>query len=179
MFIFDIDKDADCLQSKITTLWFILTLVFSFEVWFSNRNNMKLRLFVILIVSLLFFLHKHIKTPDHHEAIRSCSRHECFTFDYMDTFENIQSLRTQLTTNYFSISMLKCENLNSFSQFLLLLTGDITLNRGHVHQGTLNVRIFLITEVYITFTWILTVCYQISRNFVLLQNLPVLDGLML
>ena len=106
---------------------------------------MKLRLFVILIVSLLFFLHKHIKTPDHHEAIRSCSRHECFTFDYMDTFENIQSLRTQLATNYFSISMLKYKNLNSFSQFLLLILGDITLNRGPVHQGALNVRMFLIT----------------------------------
>ena len=30
------------------------------------------------------------------------------------------------------------------------------------------------TEVYILFNWILTVCYQKSRCFVFIQNLPVL-----
>ena len=86
----------------------------------------------------MVFLHKHIKTPDHNEAIRSCSKHEFFTFDYIDTCENIQSLETQLTINHFSISKLKYKNLNSFSQLLLLLSGDISLNPGPVHQGTLQ-----------------------------------------
>ena len=86
----------------------------------------------------MLFLHKHIKTPDHNEAIRSCSKHEFFTFDYIDTCENIQSLETQLTINHFSISKLKYKNLNSFSQLLLLLSGDISLNPGPVHQGTLQ-----------------------------------------
>ena len=61
-----------------------------------------------------------------------------FTFDYIDTCENIQSLETQLTINHFSISKLKYKNLNSFSQLLLLLSGDISLNPGPVHQGTLQ-----------------------------------------
>ena len=89
---------------------------------------MKLRLLVILIVCVLSFLHKHIKTPDHDEAIRSCSIHNFFTFDYIDTCENIQSFGTQLTINHFSILKLECKNLNSFSQFLLLLSGNISLN---------------------------------------------------
>ena len=67
----------------------------------------------------MLLLHKHIKTLDHNEAIRSCSKHEFFTFDYIDTCENIQSLETQLTINHFSISKLKYENWNSFSQLLL------------------------------------------------------------
>ena len=47
-------------------------------------------------------------------------------------------MKTQLTINHFSISKLKYKNLNSFSQLLLLLTGDISLNSGPVHQGTLQ-----------------------------------------
>ena len=87
---------------------------------------------------MLLFLHKYIETPDHREAIRNCSKHECFKFDYTDTYENIQSLRTQLTISHFSISKLKYKNLSSFSQFLLLLSGDISLNSGLVDQGTLQ-----------------------------------------
>ena len=99
---------------------------------------MKLRFLVISIVSLMLFLHKHIKTPDHNESIRSCSKHESFTFDYIDTCENIKSLETQLTINHFSISKLKYKNLNSFSQLLLLLSGDTSLNPGPIHQSTLQ-----------------------------------------
>ena len=47
-------------------------------------------------------------------------------------------METQLTINHFSISKLKYKNLNSFSQLLLLLSGDISLNPGPVHQGTLQ-----------------------------------------
>ena len=81
----------------------------------------------------MLFLHKHIKTPDHNEAIRSCSKHEFFTFDYIDTCEKIQSLETQLTINHFSVSKLKYKTLNSFSQLLLLLSGDMSLNTGPIH----------------------------------------------
>ena len=86
----------------------------------------------------MLFLHKYTKTPDHNEAIRSCSKHEFFTFDCTDTCENIQSLGTQLTINHFSSLKLKYKNLNSFSQLLLLLSGNISLNPGPVHQGTLQ-----------------------------------------
>ena len=99
---------------------------FFLKVWFNNRSNINLRLIVILIVSVMLFLNKHIKTSDYNEAIGSCSKHEFFTFDYIDTCENIQSLETQLTINNFSISKLKYKNLNSFSQLLLLLSDDIS-----------------------------------------------------
>ena len=56
------------------------------------------------------------KTPDNSEAVRSCSRHEFFTLNCIDTCEDIQSLITQLTIYHFSISKLKNENLNSFSR---------------------------------------------------------------
>ena len=139
-----INKDADCLKSNnndsLNDLWLLFaTLVFFFlKVWFNNRSNIKLRILVILIVSVLFFSHKHIKTPDHHETLRSCSKREFFTFDYIDTCDNIQSLGTQLTISHFSISKLKYKNLNSFSPSLLLLSGYISLNPGPVDQRTLQ-----------------------------------------
>ena len=45
---------------------------------------------------------------------------------------------TQLTINHFSISKLNYKNLNSFYQLLLLLSGNISLNPGPFHQGTLQ-----------------------------------------
>ena len=78
----DIDKDGDCLQSNINDslndLWllFLSSRVFFFlKVWFNKRSNIKLRLLVILVVFVMLILHKHIKTPDHNEAIRSCTKH--------------------------------------------------------------------------------------------------------
>ena len=119
-------------------LWLLFaSLLFFLRVWFNSRRNIKLRPLAILTVSVLHFLHKHIKTPDHNEAKGSCRKHEFFTFDYIDTCENIQSLGTELTINHFSISKLKYKNLNSFSQ-LLLLSGDISLNPRPIHQGTLQ-----------------------------------------
>ena len=100
---------------------------------------------------MLLFLHKHIKTPDRNEAMRSCSKHELFTFDYINTCGNIQSFGTQLTINHFLISKLKYKNLYSFSQLLLLLSGDITLNPGLIHQFRMNGTFFR-TEVYISLT---------------------------
>ena len=42
-----------------------------------------------------------VKTTDHHEALKSSSKHEFFTLYYIETCENIQSLETQLTINHF------------------------------------------------------------------------------
>ena len=115
----DIDKDGYWLQSNnndsLNDFWLLFpTLFFFLKVWFNNRSNIKLRLLVILIVSMLLFLRKHIKIPDHNEAIRSWNKRDFFTFDYIDNFENIQSLGTQQTKNHFSITKLKYKNLNSF-----------------------------------------------------------------
>ena len=147
----DIDKYGDCLQSNnnnfLNDLWLLFaTLFFFLKIWFNNRSNIKLRLLVILIVSVMLFLHKYIKTPNHNKG---------FTFDYIDTCENIQPLETQLTINHFSTSKLKYKNLNFFSQLLLLLSGDINLNLAPGHKVHCNVRMngtFFKIDVYISFT---------------------------
>ena len=54
----------------------------------------------------------------------------------METCEDIQTLITQLTINHYSVSKLEYKNLNLLSQLLLLLSGDISLNPGPVHQDT-------------------------------------------
>ena len=88
----------------------VLFLGFSlFHVWlFGMFGNITFR----------FFLHKHIKTPNHQEAIRSCSRCEFFTSDFINACEDIQSLITRLTIYHYSISKLKYQNLDLFSHLL-------------------------------------------------------------
>ena len=79
MFILILTKMLTALK-VITTLWMIWVtfsnLVFFLKVWFYNWSNTKLRLLVNLIVSVLLFLHKHIKTSDHYKVKTSCSKHE-------------------------------------------------------------------------------------------------------
>ena len=132
--------------------------------WFNKTSNIKLRLSVFLIVYLLHFLHKKTNTPDHYEVKRTCCRYEVFTFDYINIYEDIQTLITQLTINYYSVSMLEYKNLNSFFQLLLLLSGDINKVPFKVPFIKMqhNVRVngtFLGTEAYILSTLILIVCY--------------------
>ena len=84
----DTDKNGNCIQSNNKDFLYDLrllfaTLFFILKVWFNNRSNVKLRLLAILIVSVNLFFHKHIKTPDHNEAIRSCIKHEFFAFYYL------------------------------------------------------------------------------------------------
>ena len=109
---FNIEKGTNFLEVIIAPLQMIYGYFFSttlsfLKIWFNRTSNIKLRLFVILIVSLLLSLHKRLKTPDHHEAIRNCSRYQFFTFDYIDNCEDIQKLITQQTIDHYSISKLK------------------------------------------------------------------------
>ena len=127
--------------------------------------------FVFLIIYMLLYLHKQIEVPDCQEAVRSCSWYQFFSFDYIYTCEDIKKSITKLTVNQHSIAELKHKNSNSFFQFLLVL-GDISLNPGPVHQGTLQCSNELIA--YILCILILIVCYQKLRNFVILQNLLIL-----
>ena len=53
--------------------------------------------------------------PCSSESKPTCSRCESFTFDYIDTCENIQTLITQLTINSYSVPNPKHKNRNSFS----------------------------------------------------------------
>ena len=139
----NIDKDVGCPQSNndasSKNLWLPFSASFLLlKIWFSKSGDRTLRLFLFLVVFLLLFLHKYIKTSDHQKTIRSCSRYEFFTPDFINTCEDIQPLITELTINHYSISKLKYQNLNSFSHLLLLFSGDISLNPGLVHQDKLQ-----------------------------------------
>ena len=71
-------------------LWLLFSASFLFlEIWFSKSGNITFRLFLFLIIYLLLFLHKHIKTSNHQETIRSGSRYKFFTSDFTDTYEDI------------------------------------------------------------------------------------------
>ena len=52
--------------------------------------------------------------------------------------EDIQPWITQLTIDHYLILKLKYQNFNWLSHLLLLLSGDLSLNPGPVHQDTLQ-----------------------------------------
>lgn len=100
---------------------------------------LKHRVYSLMIGLIKFVIFcKGIKNPYHHEAIRSCCKHAIFTYDYINIYEGIPSLITQLTIDLYSVMKFKQKDLDSLSHMLLLLSSDINLNPGPVHQDTLK-----------------------------------------
>ena len=76
-------------------------------------------------------------------------------------------------------SKLKYQNLNSFSHLLLLLSGNISLNPGPVHQDTLQCsnewNVFKNRGLHFINLNINSLLYK-SKNFVISQNLLMLPS---
>ena len=81
--------------------YFFQPRFFFLKVLFNESGNID---FFIFIYWSAAFLHKHIKTPDHQEAIRSCSRYK-----FIDTCENIQYSVFNNPINHRSLFNLKAE----------------------------------------------------------------------
>ena len=140
-----IDKHANFLQSNNSisskNLWLLFQPCFYFWKFISIKWQHNVKAFFNFICLSAAFSHKHIKTPDQQEAIRSCSICKCFTSDFIGTCGDIESLITQLTIDHYSVSKVKYQSLNSFSHFAIVSCLKfiwITNSRDHWRVWTGN-----------------------------------------
>ena len=97
------------------SFWLLFSVSFLFlKVWLNKSGNLMLRL-LFSFVYMLLFSHKHIKIPDHQEAI-SCSRYIFFVSDFI-----IQSLITQLSIDHYSISKFKMPKIKFVFSFIIII----------------------------------------------------------
>ena len=77
-------------------------------------------------------------SSDFFNDVRTCTRSEFFAFEVMNMCDDFQFLVTRMNSSFYSVSKLKYRNLNSYFHFLILLSGDISLNPGPTHQHKLQ-----------------------------------------
>ena len=94
-----------------------------------------------LYINLELFKNQYIRNSklQQLEAIRSCSRYQFFTFDYIDNCEDIQKLITQQTIAHYSIS-----SLNIKFKFILSVA-IVTFRRSKLesrHRSSRHIAMF-------------------------------------
>ena len=87
---------------------------------------------------MTFVFLKYKNSSDFFNRVRTCTRSEFFTFEFMNICDNLQFLVTRMNNTFYSLSKLKYRNLNSYFHFLILLSGDISLNPGPTYQHKLQ-----------------------------------------
>ena len=81
---------------------------------------------------------KYKNSSDFFNDVRTCTRSEFFSFEFMNMCDDFQFLVIRMNSTFYSVSKLKCRNLNSYFHLLILLSGDISLNPGPTHQHKLQ-----------------------------------------
>ena len=140
----NVDKDITHtvrLESHITSLelWIIFPVTFLFLLVCCNQKCGKnVKIFFLFLMCMTFVFLKYKNSSDFFNDVRTCTRSEFFTFEFMNMCDNFQFLVTRMNSTFYSVSKLKYRNLNSYFHLLILLSGDISLNPGPTHQHKLQ-----------------------------------------
>ena len=86
--------------------------------------------------TLLFLKNK--SSSDFFNKVRTCTRSDIFGSEFTNICDDFQFSVSRMNNTFYSVSKLKYRNLNSFFFYLLILSGDISLNPGPNHQHKLQ-----------------------------------------
>ena len=111
----------------------------------------------------------HFNHSEVYDSIKICSQLHFFTYESINTCHNVETSCLQSDLVFCSISKLQYRNSNSCFNLLLLLSRDISLNPGPLHNNQLQPQI-LIRGGFILSTSTLIVCYLKSTNLEILLN---------
>ena len=110
-----------------------------------KRKYLKLCYLAMFLIVIFLFLKLQIKDglPSSFTSLQKCSTDEFFNLETTTSCHYIQDIILHGNLVYLTISNLKYRNYNSFYQFLLLLSGDVSLNAGPVQiSPPVNVNIW-------------------------------------
>ena len=98
---------------------------------------------MFLIVIFLLKLQIKDELPSNFTSLQKCSTNEFFNLETITSCHYIQHITLHRNLVCLTITDLKYRNYNSFCQFLLLLSGDVSLNLGPVQiSPPVNINIW-------------------------------------
>ena len=95
-------------------------------------------MFKFLILISVFKVIKYFNHSEINDGIKICSQLYFFTFESINICDNVKTSCLDSDLVFSSISKLQYRNSNSYLNLLLLLSGDISLNPGLLHNNQLQ-----------------------------------------
>ena len=83
---------------------------------------------------------KYFNHSDIYGGIRTCSQLHSFPYESINTCDTVETSCLHSDLVFFSISKLQYRNSNSYFNLLLLLSDDISLNPGLLHNNQLQLQ---------------------------------------
>ena len=83
---------------------------------------------------MTFLFLKNKNSSDLFNDMRTCTRSEFFTSEFMNICDDFQFSVTRISSTFYSVSKLEYRSLNSYFHLLILLSSDKSLNPGPNHQ---------------------------------------------
>ena len=90
-----------------------------------------------MLISVLNVM-KYFNHSEVYDGIKICSQLHFFTYESINTCDNVETSCLQSDLVFFSISKRQYRNSNSYFNLLLLLSGDISLNPGPPYNNQLQ-----------------------------------------
>ena len=125
---------------------FFLVIFFALFRFFNRKRRKYLKLcYLAMFLIVIFLLKLQIKNeiPSNFTPLQKCSTNEFFNLETITSCHYIQHIILHRNLVCLAISNLKYRNYNRFYHFLLLLSGDVSLNPGPVQiSPSVNVNIW-------------------------------------
>ena len=117
---------------------------------------------------------KYFNHSEVYGSIKAYDQLHLFTYESINTCGTVETLCLHSHFAFFSISKLQHRNSNSYFNLLLLLSSDISLNPGPLHNNQLQPQsewsVFNSRGLHILSTSTLIVFYLKSTNLEILLN---------
>ena len=124
---------------------FFLVIFFMFRVFNRKQRNYLKLCYLAMFLIVIFLLKLQIKDglPSNFTSLQKCSTNEFFNLETITSCHYNQHIILHRNLICLAITNLKYRNYNSFYQFLLLLSGDVSLNPGPVQiSPPVNINIW-------------------------------------
>ena len=126
-------------NSKLENLFSVFNLMFYHS--FSKPNSeLCIKIFKFLILISVFNVMKYFYHLQAYDSTKVCSQLHLFSYESMNTCDNVKSLHLYSDLVFSSISKLQYRNWNFYFHLLLLLSGDTRLNPGPLHNNQLQLQ---------------------------------------
>ena len=157
---------------KPDILFSVFTLMF-YHIFLKHNRELRIKIFEFLILISVFNVKKYFNHSEVYDGIKICSQLHFFTYESINTCDNVETSFLHSDLVFFSISKLQYRNSNSYFNLLLLLSGEISLNQAPPHNNLLQPRsewsVFN-SRGFMLSTSTLIVCYVKSTNLEILLN---------
>ena len=146
-----------------------------YHIFLKHNCELTIKIFEFLILISVLNVMKYFNHSEVYDGIKICSQLRFFTYESINTCDNVETSCLHSDLVFSSISKLQYRNSNSYFNLLLLHSGDISFNPGPPLRISCNLNVngvFLIREGFILSTSTLIVCYlKLTKLEILLNNL--------